>query len=236
MRFIFITLLLANIAFVAWHVLNDDAVSGAPAAVTHKQSGFKLVLLEELSAKQAGDLGVERKLLGMQSLTPSGGQSATSNKCVILGPFANKQAARKVVDELLRLSVSSSVESMAFPAGVGHWVYLPPTKTRREALKMLSVLQERKIDSYVVPKGDNKNAISLGMFTKESLADGQLNRIKALGFDAKLKVVERTYNELWVMLNHQEDDKITSSQWVALLKDKKSVKKRKNFCLGVALR
>jgi len=234
-QFIFITLLLANVAFVFWGVLGGEEAPKSSVATLQVQSGSALVLLKELSAKQADDLGVERKLLGVQSLVPSSGQSATSNRCVILGPFINRSAASGLVEELSRLNVASSIESMAFPAGEGHWVYLPPAQTRKEALKILSSLQARKIDSYIVPKGENKNAISLGMFSKENLAGDQLVRIKELGFDARLKTVQRTYSEVWVMIKHQDDDKITRNQWVSLLKAKKSVKKRKNFCLGVAL-
>lgn len=51
-----------------------------------------------------------------------------------------------------------------------HWVLIPPLESRSVALKRLAELQRAGIDSYLVTRGEFSNAISLGLFESERLA------------------------------------------------------------------
>ncbi|WP_154660744.1 hypothetical protein [Marinobacter nanhaiticus] len=51
-----------------------------------------------------------------------------------------------------------------------HWVIIPPLESRSVALKRLAEFQRAGVDSYLVTKGEYSNAISLGLFESERLA------------------------------------------------------------------
>lgn len=86
----------------------------------------------------------------------------------------------------------------------------------------------------MIPKGEIENGISLGMFSKKSLADSRMAEAERMGLSPRMQTIERTYREVWVMLNHQEDEKMSEISWSRVLEDKKMLQRRENFCLDVA--
>lgn len=154
--------------------------------------------------------------------------------CELVGPFESKNIANDFIERLLAIEVKSSLQELELPAGPGYWVYLTPRDTRREAFRMLNELQAKRIDSYVIPKGDLANGISLGMFSKKSLADARMREMKAIGLDPEVEEIERTYRELWVMLNEAEGLKMSDLSWERAMDGINLLQRRQNYCLSVA--
>lgn len=154
--------------------------------------------------------------------------------CEMVGPFDENQQAKDFSTRLAAIEIKSDVKEMELPAGSGYWVYLSPTKTRQEARKLLSELQINKIDSYIVPKGENENAISLGMFSKKSSSDARVAEVQGLGMKPVVEEIERTYRELWVMLKPGEESKMSDITWDRMLEETKNLQRRQNYCLDVA--
>lgn len=66
-----------------------------------------------------------------------------------------------------------------------HWVIIPPQPEDR-ALELFRSLQQRGIDSYLVTRGENKNAISLGLFESRQAAENVLKEKKRQNLNAIL--------------------------------------------------
>lgn len=66
-----------------------------------------------------------------------------------------------------------------------HWVIIPPQPDAR-AQALFRDLQRRGIDSYLVRQGENRNAISLGLFESRQAADDVLEEKKSQNLNAIL--------------------------------------------------
>ncbi|MFL0809966.1 MAG: SPOR domain-containing protein [Agarilytica sp.] len=154
--------------------------------------------------------------------------------CDIVGPFESNEVAIDLIERLKAVDVSGEVKELVLPAGAGYWVYLDPLPNRREALRKLKELQVKRIDSYVIPKGDLANGISLGMFSKKSLSDAKVKSMTAIGLEPRVEEIERTYRELWVMLKPGEPSKMSQLTWDRVMEGIKDLQRRQNYCLDVA--
>lgn len=154
--------------------------------------------------------------------------------CELVGPFESSDVAGDFIARLKAIEVVSSVRDLELPAGLGYWVYIEPLASRREALRMLGELQAKRIDSYVIPRGELVNGISLGMFSKKRLSDARVKEMAAIGLDPKVEEIERSYREIWVMLNPGEDAKMSKLSWERATEGIKALQRRQNYCLDVA--
>lgn len=66
-----------------------------------------------------------------------------------------------------------------------HWVIIPP-QPGRIASEQLKVLRRRGVDSYLVAQGENRNAISLGLFESRTAAISVLEEKKRQNLNAVL--------------------------------------------------
>lgn len=153
--------------------------------------------------------------------------------CKAVGPFEAESIADSFVSRLAALDVSSRVQARQVSAGEGYWVYLEPQGNKKALRQQLLDIQGRGIDSYVIPRGKLEGGISLGMFSQLRLANKRLLELKQMGYEAKTQKIERTYNELWVVLGYEEDQKVGDSVWGMLLKGKNYLKEEENLCLDV---
>ena len=154
--------------------------------------------------------------------------------CHIVGPFSDSEESDNFIERLASMDIRSERHELELSVGMSHWLYLPPEVSRKDALRKLAELQEQGIDSYVIPKGELANGISLGMFTKKELADSQLKQIISKGWSPLVKEIDRTQVEVWVMVNHQDGQRLSDISWKRVMEGFISKEIRKNFCLGVA--
>ncbi len=156
--------------------------------------------------------------------------------CELIGPFESGGVASNFVERLKAIEVVSSLKDIELPAGPGYWIYLEPLASRQEAIRLLRELQAKRIDSYVIPKGELANGISLGMFSKKTLSDARVREMTAVGLAPKVEEIERSYREVWVMLEPGEDSKMSSLSWERAMEGIKGLERRQNYCLDVASR
>ncbi len=154
--------------------------------------------------------------------------------CELVGPFESSDIASDFVERLKAIEVGASLRDIELPAGPGYWVYLEPRPTRREALRVLSELQSKRIDSYVIPKGELANGISLGMFSRKQLSDARVKEMVSIGLEPLVQEIERSYREMWVMLDAGAGSKMSSLSWDRAMEGIKGLERRQNYCLDVA--
>ena len=232
MRQIFFTFVGINVLILGWGMLFAGPQETAP-------------LVEGVSPSVAKSIGVGADK-NVSSRADSGGDGSvvaknTSNEasspqelCEIVGPFSSDEEAGAFIERLKAIDVRSSRHDLELVVGSNYWVYLPPLSSRKEAQGELKKLQSLGVDSYVVPKGEYANAISLGMFTKEKLANSVVNDLKGKKYSPELKIIDRTQMETWVMILPVDVEKMSDLTWNRVMKELNNQERRQNFCLDVA--
>ncbi len=209
MRWILICLVALNVVYFGWEAYQSYTVD-APKAKDQSSlaplKGKKLELLTEVRSNPGG-LKPPPSLAGIEADSSNAlrrevdrVQVSKQAMCISIGPIAEQQDGEKIVDGLYKAGYQSKLQSLELSKDVQYWVILPSYSTRREALAVLRQLQSKKIDSYLVESGDFKNAISLGLFSKKSSAQGILDKIQEVGFAAEIREKVRVKNEFWVRI------------------------------------
>lgn len=238
MKGVFLLLLLANLGLAAVFYLKpvESEVKSAIAAPVELGG---LVLLKEVGEERLAEL-VEAKarlrveMVDLQVSELVEPALVVSELCTMLGPFDEVLKAEYIVEALASLEVLGALERLEIPGEPGYWVYLSPLPSRKEALRKLHELQAKGVDSYVIPKGDIVNGISFGMYSRSESAEVRLAEVKKFGYEAEIKEVPRSYEELWVVVQPRESVKLDTESWQNFLFERKNVERRENYCPGVA--
>lgn len=228
MRWVFASLLFINAAvLVAYWLLPEPQQAPVPVRSPQVEAGEGgLTLLSEL------DEVVKRKDGGPDSRLV--GSSDQGRLCALLGPFPDARQGEYFVERLASMDIKGQLQQLEIPDEESYWVYLPPEVSKREALRRLHELQSRGVDSYVIPKGELANGISLGFFTDEGNAIARADEVIDLGYSAELKKITRTVQERWVVMSAAESEKLSLPLWAELKRDYDTIERRQNYCQAVA--
>lgn len=95
---------------------------------------------------------------------------AARRPCINLGWFNSTASAEAFANDVARAGLQGyTVFSRERELAPLHWVIIPP-QPRPEALAQLEQLRKQGVDSYLVAEGENRNAISLGLFQSRKAA------------------------------------------------------------------
>ena len=154
--------------------------------------------------------------------------------CSLVGEFTTLLKAEYFLERLMALGLQAEIKSLVVSSKVSFWLYLPPEASRKEALRRLSELKRQGVDSYVIPKGNLANGISIGLYSRKDRAELVKDSIVKLGYTPKVEAIARDKKEIWVFLPEGEASKISPERWSELLSGKDLLQKRQNLCSDVA--
>lgn len=240
MRWIFFVLLGANILLFGWHMLFyqplDRRQAFAPVSPLAGQDVPSIRLLRDAPQRVSTPENTPPENTPENAPLAEVVDSDELEKslCTFVGPFGETAKAEQLVERLSAMGVQGEVAKVDIPAGPGYWVYLKPLASRREALRRLAELQAQGVDSYVIPRGELANGISLGMFSKEPLAQARMREMADMGITPELHVIERSYQEVWVSIPAAQASGLGDQAWRRLLESPKNTERKQNFCLHVA--
>lgn len=230
MRWIFWLLLVANVLVVIWHNMIAAPQENSPRPHIRDSAKSDALRVESISLLNELDPAGVRLLKQSDQIS----QVNDPAVCLMVGPFASAGEIQQFIARLAALDVKSFEHFVDLPAGEGYWVYLEPMTNRDVARRRLAELHARGLDSYIIPRGELENGISLGVFTRRDLAEARLRELAKLGLAPKLQNIGRSYRELWVMLGHAEEHKIGEAAWQSLMRDYFSLQQKQNLCSDVA--
>ena len=251
MRWIFITLLMCNGIFFLWqNYLVEDAVVAANAATVKYgntvDDGFELILLSESGLVPTDEMTTDKaegllknEVLPLVAepvpvLAPRKDEPVESRVCWQIGPFNEEVSARQVVGRLAEVGIVLRLQAIDLAAGSDYWVYLPPEGSRNTAIKLLRELQAKKIDSFLITKGDLVNGISLGLFSQKARADAVFSKRIDQGYSPEIKEIVRINQEFWLILDERESGKLTDDLWQKIIQGNEMLERRKNYCDKIA--
>jgi len=175
MRRLFLLLALANLGrFVG--VAGEDALRMANQRFERRFRGV------EARAAAAGET-----LTPQPPLSAPAKVAASVEACVEWGVFSGPEIAR-ADGALAALGLPAEALQRRVMEIDGYWVHMPVLKTKPEVDRKVAELKGLGIsDFYVVQEPPNwRNAISLGMFKSEALANAELERLRKQGVRSAL--------------------------------------------------
>jgi hypothetical protein len=213
MKWIFYSLLLANLAYLAFNLRGQ----GTARAGATGNAGDSVV-------KNAGRWGSGFDQKGTRSLFLLGDSRPGKNptlvvmmeqptlvavadelkSCMGLGPFENVNSAQDVAERLKAIGYTVEMTAVDKPTGESDYrVVMPPVSSLQEAFRRHREFKSRDIDSFVITKGVDAQGISLGVFSSNGVAENYRADLIGLGYDVLVKVIPRVNRGYWVQINQE---------------------------------
>lgn len=109
-------------------------------------------------------------------------------RCFTLGPFPRRDDAETMVAGLQTDGVSAGVRQATQEEVNGYWVMIPPLPDRAAAVAMVKEIKAKGFDDvWRFTKGELNDAISLGLFARESQAQTHRRRLATRGVEADVR-------------------------------------------------
>ncbi|TVT50584.1 MAG: SPOR domain-containing protein [Sedimenticola thiotaurini] len=107
--------------------------------------------------------------------------------CGAFGPFERGAVARELSESLSSQGMDASLRRESMEKPIGYWVIIPPLESQQAAIKKVSELRASGIsDIRRFVKGEQKNGISLGVFSSKVNAQVRQQEIAKKGHAAKV--------------------------------------------------
>lgn len=195
MKAVFLTLLLLNLGFFGYR----HWIAGPPdVPKTIDDTGIPTLTL----ATEAPEL-TARISIPTQPVEEPSDQSpellTSVVRCVSLGPFEDIADSVQAQAMLTEDGYEPRQRVAEGQLWAGYWVHLPPLGSRQEAQDVVSRLRRAGIsDTYIVPSGSSRNAVSLGVYVELSGARRRASEIEEIGFQPNIADRHRTDNVYWI--------------------------------------
>lgn len=185
MRWIFVSLILLNLAYLGYEFSQPkEVVADSNVEVDIASAAAPIKLLTEVSQPQKKQ--TKSKVNQRQPL------------CWVVGPYQVELDAKHTYARMMAIDIPAKVEKKAIVVKEEYWVYLAPLPNKKQAIRKLKELQKRKIDSFIITEGELANGISLGLFSKKESVDRLLKTLKKKRIEPQVKPLQRTRNQFWV--------------------------------------
>ncbi len=207
MRLILVTLVFLNALYFGWSYWQHQNTPKEPVVTTtdiQSERGQELVLLTERLPAATSPAPPPTISPEQARLVPPTMPAPDARICAQLGPYGTAEGGESAVRQLKAVGIE---KVMSVPQQTLHtqfWVLLPQAETRRRALQTLRELQARKIDSYLITSGEMKNAISLGLFSRDELAKSVQEKMREVGYPAEIHRKEKLEKAFWVQMSSNQ--------------------------------
>lgn len=158
----------------------------------------------------AMDQGALKMLDAIVETPPSEAESMPP-VCFTLGPFTETTAADKATSAIEALGIGVQRRAALEKTLQGYWVYLSPFKDYATATAMLKKLQAAGFkDLYIMRKGPQQNAVSLGLFREKTAAVRREKQVRAKGFKPVVSEQFREKTRQWLAFAIPGDEAVTA--------------------------
>ena len=207
MKWIFYTLVAANIAYFGWQFTRAEVIQQTQGRA--KMAGSRLMLVSEQRGESIRDIEVQHVLSNPVSAPEEPVEEEVPEEegmCKRLGPFDDVLTAQDVAERFTSVGYAVLLRAVDVPTGAFDYrVVMPPVASLQDAFRKLRELKSRNIDSYVITQGPNARGISLGVFSSQAGAERHLSWLAGEGYEAAIKSIARVSRAYWIYRNGQDD-------------------------------
>ncbi len=181
--------------FQASRWLTEEDAEQQAAKPAAEESKIKVLTAEQLAA-------MPRKQPPPEVIKPA---------CYEWGSFSAADAAR-LKSELGKLGLAAAAKPHEQDQATRYWVYLPPLKSAEKAKARMEELQALGVqDMLIIQDAKWRNAISLGLFRDQALADEFVKKLRGLGVKNVAKLSKKRGNtEVSLIINNVTSEQATS--------------------------
>lgn len=205
MRLLILLLILLNFLTFAWAQWGQPKPQPAPAELNPEKIRLveqalssALPAADKISAHQAivADARIANKPVRVTpdvvppipetAISPA--KAITQTVCLEWGPLAINRVQDAQI-RLNRLKLGNRLAAIdATTPGGPYWVYYPALKTKQDADNKLTELLTKGVkDISVIRDGKWQNAISMGLYSKEAIANARVESLKKQGVAAQVE-------------------------------------------------
>lgn len=189
MKWLALLLLVVNAAVFGWHFWfrgepgEGEAALGAPVEAVPSLDRLEEVDLDAFDPRVPLSLGVDGACFAVGPLT---------------GDYSQGAAMGRVREWLNSRGGVAHVKRGEYHELVYYWVHFPPAGTRDAARDRAEELAASSFrGAVVIPEGNMKNAVSIGVYGLRTALERDLVRLKAKGFEPEVSRVRRRGGSLW---------------------------------------
>lgn len=199
MRVLFLLLVLANVAFLAWSQLIVPGGAGAdPAPLSREIAPEKLRVVP---ADALAPVSVPQR----PAASPSAPATGMARKCLEWGGFASDDVVR-AEQALQPLDLGGRVSRRAAEEVASWWVVIPPQTgsqdLRQAAVRKAGELKKLGVQDYFIvqEQGTYRWALSLGLFRREEAAQARLAALESQGVRSARIVPREARAKVWLQV------------------------------------
>jgi hypothetical protein len=202
MKWIAFLLLGANLLFLGFYVTNPPDSTSDETSPPEWSGNGRLIRIAELSGndqlpkrkaldKNVIPEGVTSHADSLESavvtpVSPAPGQT----NCYEVSGFADEKTALEAQIALDAAGVDSDPPRLEHVDRLRYWVLLPPFNADVQTRAAVERLKGAGInDYYLIPSGENKNALSLGVFSTREAAQQRVSEIASLKWKVRVEEV-----------------------------------------------
>ena len=227
MKYIFLTLLIVNLGYLAL----QQIPSSSPVGVQSTQAQPLGEAAIRLTREVAKDAERARQLNRVVN-NPILGEILDSPICPAFGPLADLFSGQNLVERLKALKFDVVLRAVDMPSDENDYrVLIPPAKTLQDAFRKLRELRTMEIDSHVITQGQDALGISLGLYA--SLVNAEIARAGFVeeGYEAEVRAIRRITREYWVYAPGSKAELVIDfSLWTSILIDFPEITQKMRNC------
>jgi len=219
MRWIILTLLLANIALGGYHYWEStQPADDGPAPNQAELNNLNL----------GSDTLAELRRLERQAPT----QPATEPpvQCVRITGFEEADQADVIESRLRALEVDAERVTRQVVVRSDYWVVLGPFDSSAIARERLGELQASDIESFLIGQGPLEGGISLGLFSSLDNAERRQQELTEQDIEARVERVDRTREALELTIGKDDAGLISDAALESLLNEFEGVTYQRFSC------
>jgi hypothetical protein len=237
LRISFFVLLLANLVLALWYTQIASRAGGAN--IPEVPAERRMVLLREQQAAQAAASGQPAEPLEIPDVqltqeelqpSPQAANTPAAPTCHTVGPFTDLDRAKAVSERIKQLGANVTRRNKTEQEQYGYRVFLPPYKTRDDAVAATQRLAKSGIQDYfIISDDDRKNGISLGLFRKKTGAVRRMEQISRFDFKPQMEIRYKDNTIYWLDYE-QTGELVTDSIWREITEETPNLQKLLRDC------
>lgn len=150
-------------------------------AAKNEEPAVEVEIVQNDGAESESEESQKQKVIPKKSVT-------LTLTCGAFGPLERGSRARSILSKLLQADIEASLRSEAHKKTIGYWVIIPPLENKGAAIKTVKELRAQGVkDIRRFFRGDQKNGISLGVFSKQGNAEKRQQELVDKGQPAEVQ-------------------------------------------------
>jgi len=137
--------------------------------------------------------------------------------CYRLGPIVDAASIEGLLSHLKQLGLDAVMHKKSIKEAKGYWVMSPAQASYKQAKQKLKELKKAGIsDLWLFPKGEYKNAISLGLYSRFSNAEAAQKRALKKGVPTEVITRYVKIEQYWLEFQSAEQTPVVEESRLAL--------------------